>query len=70
MASLRGTRYWWFLTWYIGGTAFIFYLQDAVVSSTGIPAVWGFAFAFAVLFTMTFGVGYLIRWGRRSTTPK
>jgi hypothetical protein len=64
MASLRGMRFWWFLTWYVGGTSFVLLVQQRV-AATGIPTVWAFAIAFAVLFLMTFGVGFLIRAGRR-----
>jgi hypothetical protein len=60
MASLRGVRFWWFLTWYVGGTSFVLLVQERV-AATGISTGW----AFAVLFLMTFGVGFLIRAGRR-----
>jgi hypothetical protein len=65
MASLRGMRFRWFVTWYLGGISFVLLLQEIVVTSTGIPAWWAFAIAFAVLFLMTFGVGFLVRAGRR-----
>jgi hypothetical protein len=70
MAILRRMRVAWFVVWYLGGMAFVFYLKTTFVTATGMPAPWGFAFGFAVLFTMTFGVGHLVRVARRRGEPR